>query len=90
MVGQPRGSARLGTCRGCGRPVRWAFIDGKNVPLDPIAPIYMRIYSPDTQEHFWVRDERLDDEPLALVSHFATCPEANRFSRNRRPGEEAR
>ena len=72
----------MATCAGCGKLIVWAVSEdtGKNVPLDPSAPVY----------------EVLGDEALGarkrarivkthMVNHFCTCSEANRFSgRNRK------
>ena len=64
-------------CKGCGRPmVKAVMLDetGKAVkfpPLDPKPPVY-RIVSVTEGVTIVERDKR------ALVSHFATCPDARR------------
>lgn len=64
-------------CRGCGREIVWAITeDGKSIPLDPRPPVY--IVSMVGEER---RAERVKD---SMVIHFATCPDANRFSASAR------
>lgn len=46
--------------------------EGKKIPLDPHAPVYSAIEQRGRTEV--VRTH------LAMVSHFATCPNANDFS----------
>lgn len=61
------------TCRGCGKVIVWGVTpDGKRIPLDPKPPVYR------TEERGAEVIAARDRE--AMVSHFATCPEANRFS----------
>lgn len=74
-------------CRGCGRPILWiTTADGKTVPLDPTPPVYHRVWDPDSDSHFWIRDGSGSGERTAMVSHFSTCPKAGQFSgRNREP-----
>ena len=63
-------------CKGetCGKPIIWAeTADGKRIPLDPKAPVY-HVVNSDTG-----RIERLPSD-LYMVSHFATCKDANKFS----------
>lgn len=60
-------------CKGCNKPIVWGLTeDGKRIPLDPSAPVYVR-------DGEVVRRER-----LAMVSHFATCPKANDFSASKK------
>jgi len=67
-------------CKGCGKTIIWGQTpDGKKIPLDPVAPTYT-IMGPGP-----------DGNPVAIrasstyVSHFATCPKANEFSRKKAP-----
>ena len=69
-------------CRGCERPILWALLPVENgppkrIPLDT---------TPATYEVTGFDD---DGTPIvrranAYVSHFATCPQANQFSGERR------
>jgi hypothetical protein len=79
----------VSACRGCGKPLVWGITDdGKKIPLDPSPPVYW-VYTLDGADHA----ERIlpqvmahiagaDPEAKAMVSHFATCPQANLFSRS--------
>lgn len=67
----------MSVCKGCGKEIIWGVTaDGKRIPLDKTAPVYV-------QDHSF---ESADGEPVvrrpgtAWVSHFATCPKANDFS----------
>lgn len=79
-----------GVCEGCGKRIWWINQDGKRVPLDPVAPTYQVLLHDSTDpaqplRGRWVRANAEGEREPALVSHFSTCPEANRFSgRNRR------
>lgn len=60
-------------CKGCGRRIWWVTTTaGARIPLDPSPPVYGPCDTPLTAQ--WCR------LPDAKVSHFATCPKANRFS----------
>ena len=69
-------------CSGCGKPIVWAEItkeDGTRgrVPLDPRPACYLT--TPDAGDRtIGVRDR------TAMVSHFATCPNASDFSGSKR------
>ncbi len=70
-------------CKGCGKPIVWGETpDGKKVPLDPKPLVYMllagRAFGTNLQ-----RIERLQQDE-AMVSHFATCPNANDYSTSKR------
>lgn len=69
-------SSREQTCKGCGKKVIFARdTEGKIQILDPVPPIFGLLSDlPDGSTH--VRRLR-----GAYVSHFATCPKANEFSR---------
>lgn len=61
-------------CRACGAPLLFiAGPDGKTLPLDKRAPTY------EVSGDRAVRS-------AAYVSHFATCPEAGRFSKSKSAG----
>lgn len=69
-------------CRGCGKPVVFAKdTDGKWQVLDAHAPIWIQIKSKDSTP-------RVMREPKAMVSHFATCANANDFSASRKAAPE--
>jgi hypothetical protein len=67
-------------CKGCGRKIVWGVTrEGKKIPLDAVAPVYM--VSTDTED---VEGSAMADRARGfMVSHFATCPEAARFSGSR-------
>jgi hypothetical protein len=68
-------SPRPGLCRGCGKKILWLQLDGKNIPLDAVAPCYVRLVDKETGAEVWARGAG-----NAYFSHFATCPQANQFS----------
>jgi hypothetical protein len=59
-------------CRGCQKKIIWITTpDGKRVPLDPVPAIYeVDPVNPTIGER----------TKSAMVSHFATCPNASDFS----------
>lgn len=64
---------RESPCKGCGKPIVWATSrDGKKIPLDPKSVVY-RVTA--VEDIVWC--DRVTD---VMVSHFATCKNANRFS----------
>ena len=72
----------MSACKGCGNPIVWGETEeGKKIPLDPRAPVYVET-DPDTQ----TQPIPVTRSRIAMVSHFATCPDANRFSgRKKKP-----
>jgi len=77
-------------CKGCGEPIVWAVLDstGKPIPLDPRPPVY-RVYVDAQGCTRCYRDTPNVDpdcevEANAMVSHFATCPNANDFSASKK------
>lgn len=72
-------------CKGCGKPIVWI---GKH-PCDPDQIIYraekkgnLRVVTPNGE----VMSAVLSDNPetatgIGYISHFATCPQADRFRR---------
>jgi hypothetical protein len=65
----------MSKCRGCGKKIVWGMDEGgKRIPLDPTPPVYAEI-DRDADDNLIVKRDR-----NAMVSHFATCPQANRFS----------
>lgn len=86
----------LTRCRGCGRPLVFVkTYNGKSLPCDPERVPFV----PDLNgQYLFVTDEgdvlrgtmpRPEDSDVHFgrFSHFATCPEAEKF---RRPGKKAR
>lgn len=64
---------RTSLCRGCGKPIVWGTDEnGKRIPLDPRAPVYLVVEG--------VNGYELKRVPQVLVTHFATCSKAQDFS----------
>lgn len=62
-------------CRGCKKPIFWGVnADGVRIPLDPRPAVY-RI----------LKDNLVERDEEAMVSHFATCPQAAQFSGSKNP-----
>ena len=81
---------RAGKCRGCGAPIVWIGTPGgKSMPCDPAGVLYReraggrgKIVTPNGQ----VLSCDLNVEPsqatgVGFVSHFSTCPQADKFRR---------
>jgi hypothetical protein len=67
-------------CRGCGKQIVFVTTaGGKTVPLDPVAPVYVREADGEGGA-VWAKDGGGD----IMVSHFATCSRANDFSAGKR------
>jgi len=63
----------ISACRGCGKKIIWGRDDkGSLIPLDPRPPTYTLVIH---------ENEPRVTRSRAYVSHFATCPNANEFSR---------
>lgn len=76
-------------CKGCGRPILWGRSeDGKPLPLDASAPVYLREFDPETRRTFWVLDARGPSGRIALVSHFVTCPARDQFKKAKAEKQE--
>lgn len=66
----------MSNCRGCGKEIIWGVnLEGKKIPLDPAPPVYVSMGNTGITNGMVVTRD-----PDAMVSHFATCPEANEFS----------
>lgn len=81
---------RTRPCDKCGRAIRWVRdAEGKPVPLDEAAPVYMRETDRDNGVSFYVEVPR----DIAGVLHFRTCPNNGRQPHHIRtwplPGETA-
>ncbi len=72
-------------CRSCGREVVWKTTQhGKKVPLDPKALVFSVVGETAVKPTPGVLGETF------MVSHFATCPDANQWSgKNREPAAAA-
>lgn len=83
-------------CRGCGKPIVFALTaDGKKIPLDPRPPLYFAfegeaglIIGDRIRSHV-MADIPGAPEAMPMVTHFATCPKANQFSRSNKQGGTA-
>lgn len=76
-------------CEGCGRRIVWGKTsEGKSIPLDPTPAVY---YVKPSMDGATAELSPLEPAPVgmsgalmrirgAMVTHFATCPEAHRFS----------
>lgn len=80
----------MSACRGCGRPILWIrTAAGRSMPCDPELVTYWqraggreKIVTPNGE----VLSAELAGAPdratgLGYISHFATCPERDRFKR---------
>ncbi len=64
----------MSVCKGCGKEIIWGETqEGKKMPLDPAVPVYY--YNIDGTG-------KITKTPRSqfMISHFVTCPEANKFS----------
>ncbi len=68
-------------CRSCGREIVWKKTQhGKAVPLDPKALVFSVVGDIAVKPTPGVLGETF------MVSHFATCPDANKWS-GHKPGD---
>jgi hypothetical protein len=69
-------------CDGCDAKILWAkTAEGKEIPLHPRPPTYrVRLGALGP-----IAEKTTEDEPV-YVSHFATCPNASKFSSSRKGG----
>lgn len=66
----------MSACRGCGKKIIWGTtMEGKKIPLDPTPPTYAAAEGEEIHS-----DGQFIGRSKAMVSHFATCPNANDFS----------
>jgi len=74
----------MSICR-CGKEILWGIDpNGTRIPLDPRAPVY-HVISFDPISNAYVVERAGQNTPVYHVTHFATCPKANEFSRSSRP-----
>jgi hypothetical protein len=90
---------RTTRCRSCGGEIVWAQTErGKRAPIDaepnPLGDVVLRARTEPTGQGwrdveplaiFGVPDEAFPDEPRH-TSHFATCPDADRWRRRQQEG----
>ena len=77
---------RTSLCKGCRKPIVWAFVvkdgirTGKRIPLDPRPRIYHFLSGPGIVDY---EATPVSQDPTMvahfLVTHFATCPNADQF-----------
>ena len=84
--------ARRGTCRGCGAEILWVkTAGGKSMPCDPgLTPYWEqpraagKVVTPNGEVISCVFEgEPAKTTGLGYVSHFSTCPEADKFRRKK-------
>ena len=68
----------MAKCKGCGAEIVWAESNGSPIPLDPKPPVYR------VEEGIRGNTATRTELGTYLVSHFATCREANRFSASKK------
>lgn len=84
---------KYGKCRGCGSSIVWIkTAGGKSMPCDPDQVIYRaragasgKVITPNGE----VLSADLNVEPetatgVGYISHFATCPQAKRFRKEKK------
>ncbi len=78
---------RTSECKGCGATMFWAITPtGAKIPLDARATIYRVSETLDPETHLPLC-EAVDGG--YGISHFRTCPKADRFGRDRKKGASA-
>lgn len=85
------GKVQSARCKGCGREIVWGrTVEGKTIPLDPAAPVYQLSETANGPNGEVLYVALMDSEARrtvgvgVMVSHFSTCPAADRFSASRR------
>lgn len=82
---------KIGKCRGCGAPIVWIrTAGGKNMPCDPERILYRqrngaagKIVAPNGEVLSCdVGVEPEEATGAGYISHFSTCPQAQKFRRN--------
>ena len=81
-------AVRYGTCRACGARILWLKTTrGKNMPVDPGVIRFHAAGGPETFVAVNGKVERgqrsAAGEAWGYISHFATCPEADRMRRKK-------
>lgn len=78
----------FGTCKGCGAEIEWARLNGKAHPfdVDPDAKgsyILCDLASEPQTVAVYVKPQNRKQGDRLVVSHFATCPQASSFRKQR-------
>lgn len=83
-----RGLSRMALCRGCGQEIGFIkTVKGKTMPVDPTPRTFVPEGGPNTyvmENGEICRGRELDYSDMhgtriGYISHFATCPKADRF-----------
>lgn len=76
----------IGVCRGCGKLIVWVVMEsGKRMPVDPNpSPIGNIVCTKGVGKQVPTPAED------ARLSHFATCPQADRFKKSQGAKDEPR
>ncbi len=68
-------------CRSCGKEIVWAKTQhGKAVPLDPKALVFSVMMEKGEMLAISITGHKGHAGDTIMVSHFATCPDANKWS----------
>lgn len=70
----------MANCRACNREIVWATnpVTGKKVPLDASPVVTYQLQDGSDGK------EAIMDEEKSYISHFLTCPSADRFSKGKK------
>jgi hypothetical protein len=80
----------MAKCRGCGADIIWIKTPGgKSMPCDPIPVMYWekakapgKVVTPNGEIKNCVFEGDLDKATgVGYISHFSTCPQADRFKK---------
>lgn len=72
----------MSTCRSCGAEIKWAkTTTGKSIPLDPHPHADGNIELVNGVAYVKGRSD--DPADVRHISHFATCPNANRHRKRK-------
>lgn len=86
------GNGNFGYCRACRQQIKWIkTAAGKTMPVDPLVTPYWpsegasgKIVTPEGAVVSCEFTGPRDTAKLGFVSHFATCPAADRFRRGKK------
>lgn len=86
----------LASCKACGAPIGFIkTVFGKTVPVDAESKLYipdpkgkdMFVLPDGTTERGWKVNVKGEATKIGYISHFATCPEADKFRKRTKKGE---